>query len=91
MNRKLGEVFGRLQVYSLGFIQQALERLITRRTSLIVAHRLSTIRHVDRIIVMHHGQIVETGSHQELLERKGIYFNLYQLQYRDQEITVTER
>lgn len=68
-------------------IQQALERLITGRTSLIVAHRLSTIRHVDRILVMHHGRIVETGSHEQLLAKRGIYFNLYQLQYKDQEVT----
>ena len=87
----LDEATSSVDSHTEHLIQQALERLITRRTSLIVAHRLSTIRHVDRIIVMHHGQIVETGSHQELLERKGIYFNLYQLQYRDQEITVTER
>ncbi len=67
-------------------IQKALERLIAGRTSLIIAHRLSTIRHVDRIIVMHHGRIAETGSHEELLQHKGIYYNLYQLQYKDQEV-----
>ncbi len=71
-------------------IQQALERLTERRTSLIVAHRLSTIRKVDRIIVMHHGRIAEMGTHEELLQRRGIYFDLYQLQYKDQEISVTE-
>ncbi len=66
-------------------IQQALERLIAGRTSLVVAHRLSTIRNVDRILVMHRGRIVETGSHEQLLAKRGIYFNLYQLQYKDQE------
>ncbi len=71
-------------------IQQALERLIAGRTSLVVAHRLSTIRHVDRILVMHHGRIVETGSHEQLLARRGIYFNLYQLQYKDQEPATPE-
>jgi len=71
-------------------IQQALERLTERRTSLIVAHRLSTIRHVDRIIVMHHGRIAEMGSHEELLRSKGIYFNLYQLQYKEQELVLPE-
>ena len=86
----LDEATSSVDSHTEHLIQQALEQLITRRTSLIVAHRLSTIRHVDRIIVMHHGRIVETGTHQELLERKGIYFNLYQLQYKDQEITVTE-
>jgi ATP-binding cassette subfamily B multidrug efflux pump len=67
-------------------IQKALERLIAGRTSLIIAHRLSTIRYVDRIIVMHHGRIAETGSHEKLLQHKGIYYNLYQLQYKDQEV-----
>lgn len=87
----LDEATSNVDSHTEHIIQQALGQLITQRTSLIVAHRLSTIRHVDRIIVMHHGRIAETGTHQELLERKGIYFNLYQLQYKDQEITVTER
>ena len=71
-------------------IQQALEHLTERRTSLIVAHRLSTIRHVNRIIVMHHGRIAEMGSHEELLRSKGIYYNLYQLQYKEQELEQPE-
>jgi ATP-binding cassette subfamily B protein len=50
------------------------------RTSIMVAHRLSTIQHCDRIIVMHHGKIRESGTHQELLEQDGIYKKLYQLQ-----------
>ncbi|MBN2289209.1 MAG: ABC transporter ATP-binding protein [Candidatus Glassbacteria bacterium] len=84
----LDEATSSVDSHTEHLIQQALERLIARRTSLIVAHRLSTIRHVDRIIVMHHGRIAETGTHRELLARRGIYFNLYQLQYKDQEITV---
>lgn len=62
------------------WIQEAVGRLMKGRTSILVAHRLSTIRNCDRIIVMHHGRIRETGTHQELLERDGIYKKLYQLQ-----------
>jgi ATP-binding cassette, subfamily B, multidrug efflux pump len=51
------------------------------RTCLVIAHRLSTIRNADRIIVMHHGEVREMGSHAELMERRGIYYRLYQLQY----------
>ena len=62
-------------------IQQALHRLMEGRTSLVIAHRLSTIQDVDRIIVLHHGRVREEGTHAELMERKGIYYRLYQLQY----------
>ncbi len=55
------------------------------RTSIVIAHRLSTIRHVDRIIVLHKGRIVEEGTHRDLLDRGGLYSNLYELQYKDQE------
>ncbi|MBM3791196.1 MAG: ATP-binding cassette domain-containing protein, partial [Acidobacteria bacterium] len=65
-------------------IRDALERLLRGRTSLIVAHRLSTIQSADRIIVLHRGRIREMGSHQELLKQRGIYWRLYQLQYKDQ-------
>ena len=66
-------------------IQEALVRLLAGRTSLVVAHRLSTVRHVDRILVLHRGEIREEGTHQELLRRRGLYHTLYQLQYKDQE------
>jgi len=66
-------------------IQNALEKLMRSRTSLIVAHRLSTIQSADRIIVMHKGMISETGTHSELLEQNGIYKQLYKLQYAEQE------
>ncbi len=66
-------------------IQEALSTLMQNRTSLIIAHRLSTIKHVDKIIVMHKGSIRELGTHEELLEQKGLYFKLYQLQYKSQE------
>jgi len=67
-------------------IQQAIERLMADRTSLIIAHRLSTIQRVNKIIVLHKGEIREMGSHQELLSRRGIYYKLYQLQYKEQSL-----
>jgi ATP-binding cassette subfamily B multidrug efflux pump len=71
------------------FIQDALKLLMKGRSSLIIAHRLSTIKHVDKIIVMHKGRIRETGSHSELIDQRGLYYQLYQLQYKDQEIFST--
>ncbi len=69
-------------------VRDALSRMIGAqgRTSLIVAHRLSTIQRADKIIVMHKGRVREIGNHQQLLSRRGIYWKLYQLQYKDQEI-----
>ena len=67
-------------------VREALTRLVEGRTSLIIAHRLSTIQRADKIIVMHKGQVREMGSHQQLLAIKGIYYKLYQLQYKDQEM-----
>lgn len=66
-------------------IQESLEKMMNISTMLIVAHRLSTIQHSDKIIVMQKGEIKEEGSHQELLKQKGLYYNLYRLQY-DEEI-----
>jgi len=65
-------------------IQNAIRKLIEGRTSIIIAHRLSTIQTCDKIIVMNKGEIKEMGTHQELLEKNGLYFKLYQLQYKDE-------
>jgi ATP-binding cassette, subfamily B, multidrug efflux pump len=65
-------------------IQEALERLLVGRTSVIIAHRLSTVQKADQILVLHKGELREQGTHQELLARRGIYYRLYLLQYRDQ-------
>jgi ATP-binding cassette subfamily B multidrug efflux pump len=67
-------------------VRDALNHMVEGRTSLIIAHRLSTIQRADKIIVMHKGQVREMGSHQQLLAQRGIYYKLYQLQYKDQEI-----
>lgn len=69
-------------------IQKAITKLLKGRTSIVIAHRLSTIQNSDKIIVLHKGQIREMGKHYELLEKKGIYYRLYQLQYKEQEIRV---
>ncbi len=66
-------------------IQKAIENLLVGRTAIVIAHRLSTIQNADKIIVMHKGEVRETGNHQELLAKRGIYYKLYQLQYKDQE------
>ncbi|MBZ5579223.1 MAG: ABC transporter ATP-binding protein/permease [Acidobacteriia bacterium] len=67
-------------------VRDALTRMVEGRTSVVIAHRLSTIQRADRILVMHKGRLRESGTHQELLAERGIYWKLYQLQYKDQEI-----
>jgi len=69
-------------------IQEAIQKLLKNRTSIVIAHRLSTIQNANKIVVMHKGEIKEVGNHQELLAKKGIYYKLYQLQYKDQELPV---
>jgi ATP-binding cassette subfamily B protein len=70
-------------------VREALNRMVEGRTSIVVAHRLSTVQRADKIIVMHKGRVREIGSHQELLAQRGIYWKLYQLQYKDQEVAIT--
>jgi len=69
-------------------IQEALDFMMEGRTSIIIAHRLSTIKHVDCILVFHKGHLKEMGSHQELMQKQGLYYQLYQLQYKEQDIAV---
>ena len=66
-------------------VRDALNRMVEGRTSVVIAHRLSTIQRADRILVMHKGKLRESGTHQELPTQRGIYWKLYQLQYKDQE------
>jgi ATP-binding cassette, subfamily B, multidrug efflux pump len=71
-------------------IREALDRLLSGRTALVIAHRLSTIQHADRILVFHKGRLREQGAHQELLAERGIYYRLYQLQYKEQELHLAQ-
>jgi ATP-binding cassette subfamily B protein len=81
----LDEATSSVDAESERLIQEAMARVLRGRTSIIIAHRLATIQHVDRIVVLHRGRIAEQGTHSELLDRGGIYAKLYRLQYRDQE------
>jgi ABC-type multidrug transport system fused ATPase/permease subunit len=81
----LDEATANIDTETEQLIQDALYKLMEGRTTLVVAHRLSTIQHADKIIVLHKGRIREMGNHQELLANKRIYYNLYQLQYQDME------
>jgi ATP-binding cassette subfamily B multidrug efflux pump len=71
-------------------VRMALERMIEDRTSVVIAHRLSTVQRADTILVMHKGQLREMGTHQQLLARRGLYWKLYQLQYKDQELGLAD-
>jgi ATP-binding cassette, subfamily B, multidrug efflux pump len=81
----LDEATSSVDTETEALIQEALERLMENRTSIIIAHRLFTIRHVDRILVLHKGHLVEQGTHNELLGQQGYYHRLYELQYQEQE------
>jgi len=80
----LDEATANIDTETEQLIQQALSRLTQGRTTIIIAHRLSTIQHCDKIIVLHKGRIREMGTHQELLKLRGLYYRLYELQYKDQ-------
>jgi ATP-binding cassette subfamily B protein len=71
-------------------VRDALSHMVQGRTSLVIAHRLSTVQRADKIIVMHKGKVREMGTHQQLLAQRGVYYKLYQLQYKDQEIPAAE-
>ena len=86
----LDEATSSVDTETEGQIGRAIERLMRGRTSIIIAHRLSTIQRCDKIIVMHKGRIREIGSHQELLAQRGLYFKLYQLQYKEQELATVQ-
>ncbi len=77
----LDEATGSIDTETEKLIQKAIERLMENRTSLVIAHRLSTIRHADSIMVLNKGVLAEEGTHNELLAEKGLYYNLYKLQY----------
>ncbi|GMW02845.1 MAG: ABC transporter ATP-binding protein [Candidatus Hydrogenedentota bacterium] len=81
----LDEATSNVDTATEALIQDAIIKLMEGRTSLVIAHRLSTVQHCDRIIVMHHGEIRESGTHRELLAQRGLYWTLYRLQYKDQD------
>ena len=70
-------------------LQEALMRLMKGRTSFVIAHRLSTIRDADQVLVIHNGEIIETGTHESLLAQKGFYYNLYMSQFKGQVLAPT--
>ncbi|MEA3423558.1 MAG: ATP-binding cassette domain-containing protein [Bacillota bacterium] len=78
----LDEATSSIDTETEALIQDAINKIVKNRTTFIVAHRLSTIQNADKIIVLHKGKIRETGNHNELLKHRGIYYNLYQLQYQ---------
>lgn len=78
----LDEATSSVDTETEALIQDAVVKLMEHQTSIVIAHRLSTVQHADRIIVLHHGEIREMGTHQELLAHRGLYYTLYQLQYK---------
>lgn len=79
----LDEATSSLDTESESLVQKALENLMIGRTTFVIAHRLSTIRYAHRIIVLADGQIVEEGKHDELIEKRGEYYKLYQMQFHN--------
>jgi ATP-binding cassette subfamily B protein len=86
----LDEATSSVDTETEALITSALDRMITGRTSVLIAHRLSTVQRADTILVMHKGQLREQGTHQQLLALRGLYYKLYQLQYKDQELAAAD-
>jgi ABC-type multidrug transport system fused ATPase/permease subunit len=81
----LDEATSNIDTETESLIQDALNKITKDRTTIIVAHRLSTIKNADKIIVLHKGKVREVGNHEELLNKEGLYYNLYKLQYKEME------
>lgn len=82
----LDEATSSVDTYTEKLIQKATDKITEGRTSIIIAHRLATIKKADKILVMDAGQIVETGTHKELLKKGGYYSNLYEAQFLEEEV-----
>src|SRR5439155_8673115 len=80
----LDEATSALDTESERLVQEAIDRLLAGRTVFVIAHRLSTVVHADQILVLERGEIIERGTHAELLARRGSYFRLYSMQFRDE-------
>ena len=79
----LDEATSALDTESEKIVQDALDKLMVGRTSFVIAHRLSTIKNADQILVLNHGVIAESGTHQELMEKKGLYYELYTMSQKN--------
>jgi len=87
----MDEATSSVDPYTELLIRHALENLLKNRTALIIAHRLSTVRNASRIVVLDQGRIVEEGTHDQLIAKKGLYARLYQMQFRETEATPTQK